>query len=640
MFTAAGKSAAVSAANYIEDVFSTYLYTGNGSTQTITNGIDLSGKGGLVWIKDRAGTYSGQAHQLTDTVRGYNSQLSSNSTGSASSNTNYVSSFSSTGFVLGNSSSVNGTSTTWASWTFRKQAKFFDIVTYTGNGTAGRTIAHNLGSVPGCVITKKTNSTSNWAVYHRGITSSENGAILLNSSDAWVSSSAVWNNTAPTSTNFTVGTADATNINGETYVAYLFAHDAGGFGASGTDNVISCGSFTTSAGGTATVTLGYEPQFLLVKTSAVTGSWQMIDIMRGMPVGSACRDLAANSSAAEGTGYTYSPTATGFTFATEASRTYIYIAIRRGPMKTPTSGTTVYSPVARTGTGAAASISSVPFPPDWIMFGPRSIADNKYEIDRLRGVGEGLITNSNNIGVGLGASLTLNINGVSFADGNSAWNQNAVTYVNWFLGRAPGFLDIVCYTGTGSTRTVTHNLGVAPELVLYKARDFTADWNVYAQPITASNFLSLNTTAAQNSSVASLWNGIAPTSTNLTVVSNNGINGSGLNYVAYLFATCPGVSKVGSYTGTGALQTINCGFAAGARYVLIKRTDSTGAWYVYDSARGISSGNDPYLLLNSNAAEIANTNYVDTASTGFQVTAAAPADLNANGGTYLFLAIA
>ena len=111
------------------------------------------------------------------------------------------------------------------------------------------------------------------------------------------------------------------------------------------------------------------------------------------------------------------------------------------------------------------------------------------------------------------------------------------------------------------------------------------------------------------------------------------------NYVAYLFATCAGVSKVGSYTGTGALQTVNCGFTSGARFVLIKRTDSTGDWWTYDSARGITSGNDPYLFLNSTAAEVTSTNYVDTDSTGFKVTAAAPAGLNASGGSFIFLAI-
>jgi hypothetical protein len=109
--------------------------------------------------------------------------------------------------------------------------------------------------------------------------------------------------------------------------------------------------------------------------------------------------------------------------------------------------------------------------------------------------------------------------------------------------------------------------------------------------------------------------------------------------VAYLFATCPGVSKVGSYTGTSASQVINCGFTAGARFVLIKRTDSTGDWYVYDTARGMVSGTDPYLLLNNTAAEV-NVNYVFTSSTGFTIQAAAPAAINASGGTFIFLAIA
>ena len=110
--------------------------------------------------------------------------------------------------------------------------------------------------------------------------------------------------------------------------------------------------------------------------------------------------------------------------------------------------------------------------------------------------------------------------------------------------------------------------------------------------------------------------------------------------VAYLFATLAGVSKVGSYTGNGTTQTINCGFTAGARFVMIKRTDSTGDWYVWDSARGIVAGDDPYLLLNSTAAEVTNTDYVDTAASGFEISSTAPAAINANGGSFIFLAIA
>jgi hypothetical protein len=112
------------------------------------------------------------------------------------------------------------------------------------------------------------------------------------------------------------------------------------------------------------------------------------------------------------------------------------------------------------------------------------------------------------------------------------------------------------------------------------------------------------------------------------------------NVVAYLFATCAGVSKVGTYTGNGTTQTINCGFAAGARFVLIKRTDSTGNWYVYDTARGMTTLTDPYLLLNSTAAESATLGSVTTVTTGFAVNAAILAAINTNAATYIFLAIA
>jgi hypothetical protein len=135
-------------------------------------------------------------------------------------------------------------------------------------------------------------------------------------------------------------------------------------------------------------------------------------------------------------------------------------------------------------------------------------------------------------------------------------------------------------------------------------------------------------------------NYIAPAATTLTLSPSSEVNNSGSTYVAYLFATLAGVSKVGSYTGTGTTLQINCGFTGGARFVLIKRTDSTGDWYVWDSARGIIAGNDPYLLLNSTAAEVTSTDYVDTYSAGFEISSTAPAAINANGGTFIFLAIA
>jgi hypothetical protein len=115
---------------------------------------------------------------------------------------------------------------------------------------------------------------------------------------------------------------------------------------------------------------------------------------------------------------------------------------------------------------------------------------------------------------------------------------------------------------------------------------------------------------------------------------------NGTTYVWYGFASCPGVSKVGTYTGTGSTLQVNCGFTSGARFVLIKRTDATGDWYVWDSARGIVPGNDPYIVLNASAAEVTSTDWVDTLATGFEVSNAGSNLVNVNGGTYIFLAIA
>jgi len=259
----AASNSVTPAVNYIENVFSTWLYTGTGAALTITNGIDLSGKGGLVWFKNRNSTNN---HALYDTARGATKRLSTSQTGGTGAQVTdptSLTAFNSNGFSIGSDNSQNENTFTFASWTFREQAKFFDVVTYTGNGTAGRTVAHDLGSVPGCIIVKQTSASGqDWMVYHRSLAT--NDYILLNSTGAASTYPYI---SSPTSTTFTVESAAPVNSNGATYVAYLFAHDAGGFGTSGTDNVISCGSFV-GTGSDLSVNLGYEPQWLLVKRAS------------------------------------------------------------------------------------------------------------------------------------------------------------------------------------------------------------------------------------------------------------------------------------------------------------------------------------------------------------------------------------
>jgi hypothetical protein len=650
-------SASVSAppAVYVEDVFSTYLYTGNGSTQTITNDIDLAGEGGLVWIKQRD---LGRDHVLYDTSRGASNALTTNSTAAQATGFGGVSAFSSTGFTLNNfASEANALNGTYASWTFRKAPKFFDVVTYTGNGST-QNIAHNLGSVPGCIIVKQTNGARDWPVYHRGIdaTNPSHYKIPLNKTEARANEANIWNDTEPTSTHFTVGNDGETGGDGNTYVAYLFAHDAGGFGDAGTDNVISCGSYLSDgSGGDVEVDLGWEPQFVLIKSTASGRNWFLLDNMRGIPNGGVPNYLYANSSIAEnGAGFLspngFFPTAKGFEIratseinAFNAVETYIYIAIRRGPMRAPTSGTEVFAPSTRAGTGAAATTSNLSFPPDMVWSkGRDNGGTNSGDFDRLRGAAQQLSLNQADSETTASTSLTGFDVMTGYAAGADAVqltiNATGYNYANWQFRRAPGFFDVVCYTGTGSAQTLTHNLGATPELIIIKNRIQAFPWYTYSQTIGATKYLRLNTTDAEATS-ANVWNNTAPTSTQFTVGSSGSFS-SGDGFVAYLFATCPGVSKVGSYTGTGTTLSIDCGFTAGARFILIKRTDSTGDWYVWDTARGIVSGDDPYLLLNSTAAEVTGTDYIDPLSSGFQISSTAPAAINASGGTYIFLAIA
>jgi hypothetical protein len=387
---------------------------------------------------------------------------------------------------------------------------------------------------------------------------------------------------------------------------------------------------------------------LLKNTGTGGEDWWIFDSIRGWPV-AADGDclLRPNLSAAEyvSSGFDYgNPTATGFTSKQwGAGKVIAYVAIRR-PNKPPTSGTQVYSSIARTGTGAAATVTGVGFAPDLVVYADRSHATNTWNAfqDSLRGFTNNLTSNATATETSVPQSITARGNdGVSVGTHGSI-NANAITYINHFFRRAPGVFDVVCYTGTGSATTVTHNLGVVPELIITKVRaggppDF--GWAVYSSPLGATKALFLDTTDAKQT-LGAYWNDTAPTSSVFTVGNANKTNRSSYTYVAYLFATKASVSKVGSYTGNGSNQAINCGFTTGARFALIKRTDSTGDWYIWDTVRGIVAGNDPHLSLNTTSAEVTTDDSIDADTSGFIVNQDAATNINVNTATYIFLAFA
>ena len=617
---------------YVDDVFSTYPYLGNTSTQTINNGIDLSGEGGLVWIKNRT---SSVQNVLIDTEQGANKYMTTQDMLAPVNNTNLLKNFNSNGFGLGPDEKCNRTNDTYVSWSFRKQKGFCDVVTYTGTGST-QSIPHNLGSVPGMMIIKTTNNNGHWVVYHRSLGASK--MAHLGYSDLAYTNTTYWD--TPTDSVFTVKTHGYVNQVNDTFVAYLFAHDDASFGTGGDESIIKCGTYGLTSGfSNQTIDLGFEPQFILFKRTDTTGNWNLVDNMRGLNDVS-MRRLRANADAAEQTVSPGKivPNATGFTaiegssdYLVGPSSSYIYMAIRR-PNKPPEAATDVF---------AIDYGHSIAKGPSWDSGFPVDLAFSRS----YAGSGDNKWATRLQDNKFLRTDTAI----AEATESNFLWDHadgwaiyEGANMISYMFKRAPGFVDVVAYSGTGSIRTISHNLEAVPELIIVKVRNASDQWCVWQPDVFASNNtykLRFDTDDAAAGS-ASIFNSTAPTDSVFTVGTSSRSNNSGNPYIAYLFATLPGISKLGSYNGTGNAINVDCGFTSGARFILIKRWDSTGDWYVWDTLRGIVSGNDPYLVFNTNAATVTNTDYIDPLSSGFTVTSSAPAALNTSGGKYFFLAIA
>ncbi len=656
-------SSAASDATYVDDVFSTYLYTGNKpSTQTINNGIDLSGEGGMVWIKRRE---SAGNHVLYDTARGATKSLYAANNDTENTRTGGVTSFNSNGFTLGNFSYENIADEGIVSWTFRKQKGFFDIVTYTGNGSSNRQISHNLGSVPGMILIKNLTDSSDWQVYHRSLGATK--YLKLNSVAEVTTDSGRFNDTEPTSTQFTIANDGTVNYNNSNYVAYLFGHDDQSFGTGSDEAIIKCGSYTGDGiSGNADgnlQNLGFEPQFLLIKNTTrglsddPYSGWYLFDNMRGLTYGKGTgspngndKYIYANKNETENTdavvnftpvGFSLTNTGTGYN---RSSDNYIYMAIRR-PHKPPTAGTDVFAIDTLSASSYNTPSYTSNFPVDFaIRRNNITSSDSPEFVTRI----------TNALQISSGTSVESD-GGTTFFDyfaSNKGWGTGSGADSNdylWMFKRAPGFLDVLPFKGTGSALTLTHNLGAVPELVIVKSRSSTYSWSVYVSHLSSprTKYLYLNgTDSVGSASAGDFWGSSDFTATQISLGTYANTNHSGNLLIAYLFATLDGISKVGSYSGTGSDINVDCGFSSGARFVMIKRTDTeisgaTGTnWYIWDSTRGIVSGNDPYFQINTNNAQVSNTDYIDPLSSGFTVTSSANASINTNGGTYIFLAIA
>ena len=253
--------------------FNTVLYTGSGVARTITTGLESTD---MIWNKRRDSTGN---HLLYDDVRGINVDLNPDTNELNETQTGTVTAFGSDSFNLGTHGGTNANGETKVNWCWAESATAgFDMVTATGNATA-KTISHSLSAVPHWIISKeKTGSVNDWVVYHHKNTSDpKTDYLILNEANATADSNTIWNDTAPTSSVFTVGTGSTVNRNSSTYIYYLWSEKQG---------YSKFGSFTgnNNADGIFIYT-GFRPAWVMTKSSNQGGTnydWVMFDNKRNI----------------------------------------------------------------------------------------------------------------------------------------------------------------------------------------------------------------------------------------------------------------------------------------------------------------------------------------------------------------------
>ena len=635
---------------YVEDVFGVTLRDGTGSTGTITNGIDLAAEGGMIWTKRRN---TNDAHTICDSARGktgtyYDEFGPDNNYNSQTNRAWGVTSFNSDGYSIGGTDNqFNGTGNTYVDWVFRRAPGFFDCVTYTGDGQSGRTVAHSLGSVPGCIIIKRTDATDGWGIYHKntqGLFSdpANNLAIFWNSATNDSGSTSYWNDTTPTSSVFTLGNNSIVNGSGMSYVAYIFASDSYSFGENEDKPIIKCGGYTgngTSGSTMKTVTVGFEPQWLMIKRTDGSGNWYILDAMRGLTSKQVTdKYLFANTNNSEG-GHQYGNlTANGFELegsdgaANANGAKYIYIAIRR-PQKPPETGTDVFVATDSSVSGSSTPEYQANFTVDFAIKKIRSSGQPTYF--QARALQEKTLKWNTSNGISAFSGAEFDYQTGYFNDTN-----NNSSYWAALFKRAAKCIDVVTYRGNGTARWINHNLEVVPEMMWVKCLNGN-DWKVYHTAVGNTGYLALNTTDQKRTVAmgynADPWDSTTPQATRFRVKTDSDVNFNGYDYIAFLFATLDGVTKVGEYNGNGSSgQNIDCGFTNGARFVLIKSVGSSGPWGAYDHHTGIVSGNESYLLLNTQDGDFTG-DYIDPYSAGFALTGET---WNNIGNKFMFYAVA
>jgi hypothetical protein len=339
-----------------------------------------------------------------------------------------------------------------------------------------------------------------------------------------------------------------------------------------------------------------------------------------------------------------------------------FVALNTYNLSTPTiaNGAAYMAATTYTGNGStqtvANTVNGVSFQPDFVWIKRRNLVGSHGLYDSVRGTTKELtagnlaettettgLTAFGSTGFTVGALAKLNASAGTFVawqwytnGGSSSSNTDGTITSTVSVGATQGF-SVVTYSGTGVAGTVGHGLGVTPSIVMVKSRTSANNWVVYDNTIATPNsyVLVLGTTAAQLNS-ATYWNTSA-TSSVFGVKTAVSINGNTDTYLAYCFAAVAGFSAIGRYTGNGAADGpfVYLGFRP--RWIMIKRTDATSDWYMWDTSRSTFNVVSATLLANSSAAETSAAS-IDDLSNGFKCRDAAI--VNVSTGTYLYMAFA
>jgi hypothetical protein len=652
--------------------FNVVTFTGD---DTASKFIDVGFTPDFVWIKPMSVVSS---HALYDSTRGDNNRLSSNSNGAQSTVPNEIVT---NGFnIIGGTGYNDSTLGTMVAWCWKanggttssntdgsitstvqvNNSAGISIVEYTGNGnTSQESFGHGLSSTPELIIQKSidtlsTYGTNNWLVGGSAV-GTAGSWLELNTTDAKQTDSNYWGNQLPSSTVVYIsGSAERVhNESGKRFINYCFAEKA---------EYSKFGSYTGNGSTNGPiVNTGFEPAFVMIKSTSASGNWVMFDDKRS-PLNPRNKILWANLSNAEtdfvGTREVnfyssgFQPVSSGSDDINDNGVAYIYIAFAADASAAPaladSFGVETYQ-----GNGGTQSLAGYGFTPSMIWFKARTVAYDHGLYDSVRGGGSliypnltqaaSTVTNGvlsfDSSGVTIGANNKQNASDSTYV--GWAWKANSIPTINTdgtiqsivSANQASGF-SVVKYTTTTGAR-VGHGLSQAPEIVLQKTLS-SANSFFFANNLVSGTddweYLEMANDNAQTTNWTYYDGAEAP---NATTFKDGWPNNTEM--ITYCFHSVDGFSKFGSYTGTGTSPgpTVTIGFQPD--FLMIKSTSIAGAWFIMDSRR--SPSNPRQLLLQPQSAAVEQNvgNAIDFNADNFQILDT-NASRNASGQTYIYMA--